>query len=102
MELNKDIVKRFISLINEHKADALLLQMTDDFLFIDPQGNEVKGKSNMRIGCLAYFELFPDYKIEVLDIIDNENLLQYFALPAEHISILKLIMINTIGDCLLL
>jgi ketosteroid isomerase-like protein len=67
-----------IALINEHKVEELLLLMTDDHLFIDAQGSVVRGKSNLRRGWFVYFQMFPDYEIEVTEIIDNGELIAVF------------------------
>ncbi|MBI5474193.1 MAG: nuclear transport factor 2 family protein [Ignavibacteriae bacterium] len=66
--MNRQIVQDFASAINEHNVDKMCLLMTDDHRFIDSQGNEAKGKEKMRAGWIGYFQLFPDYKIEIIDI----------------------------------
>ena len=66
--MNTQIVRDFASAINEHNVDKLCLLMTEDHTFIDSQGNETMGKENMRAGWIGYFQLFPDYKIEITDM----------------------------------
>ncbi len=63
--MNRQIVRDFASAINEHNVDKLCSLMMDDHKFIDSQGNEAVGKERMRAGWIGYFELFPDYKIEL-------------------------------------
>ena len=47
--------------------------MSDDHKFIDSQGNEAVGKETMRAGWIGYFQLFPDYKLEVTDIFVQDD-----------------------------
>lgn len=63
--MNKEIVQDFISAINNHNVDKICSLMTYDHKFIDSQGNQAVGKEKMRDGWIGYFQLFPDYKIEI-------------------------------------
>jgi ketosteroid isomerase-like protein len=105
--MNKQLVHRFIDAINKHSVDEICLLMTEDHKFIDSQGNEAVGKEKMRIGWIGYFQLFPDYKIEVTDIFVhadtvaafgfasgtfqglNEQKENYWRLPASWKAIIK-------------
>jgi ketosteroid isomerase-like protein len=69
--MNSQIVQNFVSAINEHDVDKLCLLMADDHKFIDSQGNEAVGKEQMRAGWIGYFQLFPDYKIEIIEMFLN-------------------------------
>jgi ketosteroid isomerase-like protein len=42
--MSKQLVHRFIDAINEHNVDEICLLMTEDYKFIDSQGNEALGK----------------------------------------------------------
>ena len=66
--MNKEIVYDFVNAINEHNVDKIYSLMTDDHTFIDAHGNEVSGKDKMKAGWKGYFQWFPDYKIEIVDI----------------------------------
>ncbi len=72
--MNKQIIQNFADAINEHNVDKICSLMTDDHKFIDSQGNEVVGKERMRAGWIGYFQLFPDYKIEITDIFLNGDM----------------------------
>jgi ketosteroid isomerase-like protein len=63
--MNKQIIHSFAEAINEHNVDKLCALMTDDHTFIDSHGNEATGKEKMKAGWIGYFQLFPDYKIEI-------------------------------------
>jgi len=69
--MTRQIVRDFANSINEHNIDRMCLLMTDDHKFIDSQGNEAIGKEKMRAGWIGYFQLFPDYKIEITEILVN-------------------------------
>ncbi len=77
-DMNKQIVQNFASAINEHSVNKLCLLMTEDHKFIDSQGNETMGKEKMRAGWIGYFQLFPDYKIEITDMFLSGNTVAAF------------------------
>lgn len=64
----KDTVEAFVAAINSGQADAVAALMTDDHLFVDSLGNCMEGRETMREGWTSYFQLFPDYRIEVDEI----------------------------------
>jgi len=61
----------FVHAINEHNIDQLYSLMTDDHKFLDAHGNEVSGRDKMKNAWRGYFQLFPDYKIEITDIFSH-------------------------------
>lgn len=77
-EMNKQIFQNFVDSINEHDIDKLCSLMTDDHKFIDSHGNEAVGKDQMRGGWIGYFQLFPDYKIEVTEILTYGDIVAAF------------------------
>jgi ketosteroid isomerase-like protein len=76
--MNKQIIHNFVDAINEHSVDKICSLMTDDHKFIDSQGNKVVGKEKMRTGWIGYFQLFPDYKIEIIDMFINGDAIAAF------------------------
>jgi len=54
--------------------------MSDDHTFIDAHGNEMTGKETMKAGWGTYFQLFPDYYVEIEEILTIGPL----ALPYGH------------------
>lgn len=68
-----DILQAFIARINAHDVDGLGELMSDDHTFIDAHGNEVCGKEKMIAGWRGYFEWFPDYYIEVTDVLEDSE-----------------------------
>jgi ketosteroid isomerase-like protein len=76
--MDKQIIHDFVSAINEHNVEKICSLMTDDHQFIDSQGNVALGKEKMRAGWIGYFQLFPDYKIEITDIFLDGNTIAAF------------------------
>jgi len=75
---NKETIQAFIDRINSHDVDGLAELMTDDHRFIDAHGNEVVGREKMTAGWRGYFEWFPDYFIEVTDVVEGNDKLALF------------------------
>jgi ketosteroid isomerase-like protein len=75
---NKETIQAFIERINAHDVQALGELMSDDHRFIDAHGNELAGKQKMIAGWRGYFELFPDYSIEVNEIFEQGDTLGMF------------------------
>ena len=76
--MNNQIVQDFANAINEHNVDKICSLMTDNHRFIDSEGNQTAGKEQMRRGWIGYFQLFPDYKIEVTEIFFNDDTVAAF------------------------
>ncbi|SEU33887.1 SnoaL-like domain-containing protein [Lacrimispora sphenoides] len=58
----------FVDAINSHNADKITTLMTDDHTFIDAYGNS-SNKEAMQQGWPGYFSWFPDYLIEINNIL---------------------------------
>jgi ketosteroid isomerase-like protein len=78
MSANLEIVNEFIKAINDHDVDQILNLMTDDHIFIDGQDNKHVGKEGMKEGWEGYYQLFPDYQIEIVDVVDNDRVFGLF------------------------
>jgi hypothetical protein len=76
--MNQEIVLEFIKQINEQHVEKILELMTDEHSFIDAHGVVIKGKDSLRDAWKGYFEWFPDYKIEVRQIMERENTVGIF------------------------
>jgi ketosteroid isomerase-like protein len=72
------IVLDFVYAINDHNVDKLCSFITEDHKFIDSQGNEAVRKEQMRSGWTGYFQLFPDYKIEITAIFPSGDTIAAF------------------------
>jgi len=76
--MNKQIFQNFVGAINEHNVEKICSFMAEDHIFIDSQGNETRGKEKMRTGWIGYFQLFPDYTIEITEIFLNGDTIAAF------------------------
>jgi len=63
-----DIALEFVDHINSHDTASLANLVAEEFLFVDGLGQEVRGWRKMDLGWKGYFELFPDYSIQVDDV----------------------------------
>ena len=59
------VAVEFVSAINKHSVKAISALMADNHRFIDTDGAVVEGRTLMKQGWNSYFEMVPDYKIEV-------------------------------------
>ena len=75
---NKEVVLNYVSAINN--ADILEMDkiMSNDLLYIDSAGKEYRGKEVMIQAWITYFTMFPDYKIEVTEITENDAMIGLF------------------------
>jgi ketosteroid isomerase-like protein len=78
----RDIIHAFVEAINTQDVQRLGELMTDDHRFIDPHGNQVTGREQMLAGWRGYFDWFPDYRIEVIDIFERESEFAMFGYAA--------------------
>ena len=77
-ESNKAIVIKFVKAINDHNVNEIVNLMSEDHIFIDATNHKTVGKTGMKEGWKGYYELFPDYKIEISDITENESVIGLF------------------------
>ncbi|MGA8542662.1 MAG: nuclear transport factor 2 family protein [Thermoplasmata archaeon] len=62
---------KFVNEINRHDLESISALLSEDHLFIDGLGNEVRGRDRTREGWSAYFQMFPDYHIGVKEWFQN-------------------------------
>jgi ketosteroid isomerase-like protein len=73
--MNKNVALDFVAAINSGNVNRIYDLMTDDHLFIDSQDNRMAGKENMKQAWIGYYQLFPDYNIEVNQVLENSSLI---------------------------
>jgi limonene-1,2-epoxide hydrolase len=66
-----DVVKAFIAAINRRNSSEISDLMTEDHTFVDSGGGMQSGRENMTAGWEGYFRMFPDYEIQVDDILGD-------------------------------
>lgn len=75
---DKEIVLAFVKAINDHDVNKIYDLMTDDHTFIDGSGGKHSGRSDMKKGWQNYYQMFPDYSIEITDILESDSLIGLF------------------------
>lgn len=76
--LTETVVRKFIRLINEGEVDKLIRLMTDSHRFVDSLGITFEGKEIMHGAWKGFFSMVPDYKIEIENIIVQNDLTVIF------------------------
>jgi len=72
-----ETVIRFITAINNHNIDLIDNLLSDDHRFTDSLGEVFRGKEIMVKGWKNYFKMFPDYKIDLDELFENENKIMF-------------------------
>jgi len=71
--MKKSVILEYIKAINEANIDKLYSLMASDYIFIDAHDNRISGKDAMKQSWIEYFEMFPDYLIEVIEILEGDS-----------------------------
>ena len=69
----------FVVAINTADVDKLYSLMTDNHIFIDSHNNKATGRDNLKQAWIGYFAMFPDYKIEINQILEKDSFVCAFA-----------------------
>ena len=64
----------FADAINRGDLDKMVDLMSDDHTFVDSRDNKTIGKENLMQAWKGYFNLFPDYKIEITGMLQKKSL----------------------------
>lgn len=77
----REIVEDFVKAINSGRAEKVVERMHLEAVFIDSLGNRIEGRKALLDGWRGYYQLFPDYRIEVEAMIaeDREAMLRGWA-----------------------
>jgi len=73
--MNSQVVLDFVDAINRADVDKMYELMTDDPIFVDSRDTVTSGKENLKQAWIGYFDLFPDYKIEITEMLEKESIL---------------------------
>ncbi len=71
-------VNAFIAAINQGDTAQLSELMTEDHTFVDSGGTVESGRSIMSKGWNEYFQMFPDFRVEVEWMLQDGNLVAAF------------------------
>jgi ketosteroid isomerase-like protein len=69
---------KFVNEINRHDLESIVAMVSDDHLFIDSLGQELRGKLRVREGWSGYLALFPDYHIGIKEWFQNGRIVGMF------------------------
>lgn len=73
-----ETVLEFLNRINQRDVDRLAEWMTEDHVFVDSLGNQVRGREKMRGGWRGYYSMCPDYWVSHAEIFRNGNMVAVF------------------------
>jgi uncharacterized protein (TIGR02246 family) len=73
MTTSAAVFNQFVAAINAHDAQALASLMTQDHLFVDSLGNQMRGAKTMEDGWRGYFSLCPDYWIRIRILLFSDR-----------------------------
>lgn len=71
--MGAQVIHQFIGAINGHDLEQMGALMTEGHVFIDAHNSHEEGRDKMLVGWRFYFEIFPDYKIEVEKVFVEGN-----------------------------
>lgn len=63
----------FAAAIYAHDVERIDVRTAFDFVFIGAYGNKVQGKEAMKEGWNGSFAWFPDYRIEIDEVLEQNN-----------------------------
>ena len=72
------VVRDFVAAINRGSAEDLAKLMTDDHTFVNSAGESESGLEKMTKGWEEYFRSFPDFRVEIQNILEDGNLVAAF------------------------
>ena len=75
---DKEIVLEFVKAINDHNVDKIYNLMSNDHIFIDGAGGKHIGKIDMREAWQNYYQMFPDYSIQITDVVEDNFIIGLF------------------------
>jgi len=75
---DNEIVHAFVKSINDHDVDKIYDLMSENHVFIDRYGEKHVGKIGMKEGWQNYYQMFPDYVIEITDLFEYNSVFGLF------------------------
>lgn len=66
-----EVAQEFVRAINRQDAEGLAELMTPDHRFTDSLGHVAKGRDGMREGWKLYFQMIPDYHVDVEETLSQ-------------------------------
>jgi len=66
-----ETVRAFVDAINSQSIDVMVSMMTPDHTFTDSLGKVIPTRRAMRDAWLGFFDMVPDYRVEVDQVFDD-------------------------------
>lgn len=73
-----EVVLAFMEKINAGDVDGLCALMSEDHVFIDALGTQIKGREKMRAAWKGYYAMIPDYKVSHEEILQKGAVVAVF------------------------
>lgn len=77
-----EIALAFVEAINAGNIGSMVALMSEDHLFIDSLGAQIRGRSAMRSAWIAYAVMIPDYRITVDHVLASGDVVALFGKAA--------------------
>jgi dipeptidase E len=77
-ETSVKLVQQYIEKINNHDIDGMAKMVSDDSEFIDSLGINTVGRENMRKAWEVLLTFFPDYHVNIKDVISKNGTVALF------------------------
>jgi ketosteroid isomerase-like protein len=68
-----NIVQEYITAINRQDLGTMRALMTEDHEFVDAGDGHYSGRDEILKGWPDYYDMFPDYAIEVSEILEHDD-----------------------------
>ncbi len=68
-----EVADAFVAAINSGEVNRLVGLMTPEHMFVDADGSEHVGRDQMSSGWQEYFDLVPNFQIEVSDRFEDRD-----------------------------
>lgn len=68
-----EVADAFVAAINSGEVNRLAGLMSPEHMFVDADGSEHVGRDKMKSGWQEYFDLVPDFRIEVSDRFEDKS-----------------------------
>lgn len=72
------VIQEYVNKINDHDVDGMTKMVSDDSVFIDSMGINTHGRENMRKAWDVLFTFFPDYKLQMKNVISKNGMVALF------------------------
>jgi len=77
-----EITLAFVEAINAGNIEAIVDLMSEDHLFTDSLGAQIRGRTAMRSAWIAYALMIPDYRITVDHVLASGDVVALFGKAA--------------------